>query len=91
MPQTLFLPRDSLGIRSVRSENLDAGKVFGARHGFRVCTGARYLGGYIGDDKSKRDWPRERTLTREKNISTISETAGKYPQESYAVVVRAIQ
>ena len=27
----------------------------------------------------------------EKNINTISETAGKYPQESYATMVRAIQ
>ena len=47
--------------------------------------------GYIGDDKSKRDWLRERTLTLENNINTISETVGKYPQESYDAVVRAIQ
>ena len=62
----------------------------GARHGFRVCTGAHYLGGYIGDDESKHDWLKERTLTWEKNINTISEIAGKYPQESYATVVRVI-
>ena len=47
----------------VRLENLEAGKVFGARHAFRVCTSARYLVGYIGDDDSKRDWLRECTLT----------------------------
>ena len=74
----------------VRLENLEAGKVFGARYRFKVCTGACYLGGYIRDDESKHDWPRERTLTWEKNISTISETVGKYPQESYTAVVRAI-
>ena len=72
-------------------ENIEAGKLFGARYRFRVCTGAHYLGGYIGGDKSKRDWLRERTLTWENNINTISKTAGKYPQESYAAVVRAIQ
>ena len=75
----------------VRMENIKAGKVFGSRHGFRVYTGARYLGGYTGDNKSERDWLKERTLTWEKNISTISKTAGKYPQESYAAVVRVIQ
>ena len=37
----------------VRPDNLEAGKMFGERQGFRVCTGARYLGGYIGDNKSK--------------------------------------
>ena len=53
--------------------------------------GARYLGGYIGDDESKRDWLRERTLMWEKNVNTISETAGKYPQEIYSAVVRVVQ
>ena len=55
------------------------------------CSQAHYLGGYIGDNKSKRDWLRERTLTWEKNINTIRKTAGKYPQESYAAIVRVIQ
>ena len=75
----------------VSPENLERGKVCGAHHRFRVCTDAHYLGGFIGDDESKRDWLSERILTWEKNINTIRETAGKYPQESYAVVVRAIQ
>ena len=65
--------------------------MFGARHGFKVCTGAHYLWGYIGDDKSKRYWLRERTLTWEKNVNTVIKTAGKYPQESYAAVVHAIK
>ena len=58
----------------VRLENIEAGKVSGARHGFRVCTGARYIGGYIGDDESKCNWLIERTLMWERNINTISET-----------------
>ena len=65
--------------------------MFGARHVFKVFTDARYLECYIWGDKSKRDWLRERTLMWEKNINTISKTTGKYPQESYAAVVHAIQ
>ena len=65
--------------------------MFGARHGFRVCTGAHYFGSYVGDDKYKSDWLRERTLTWDKNINTISKTTGKYPQEIYASVVCVIQ
>ena len=56
-----------------------------------MCTGPCYLGGYIGDDRSKRDWLRECTLTWEKDISKISKTEGKYTHESYAAVVRVIQ
>ena len=66
------------------------GKVFGARHVFRVFTGAHYLWGYIGYNESKHDWLRERTLTWENNINTIRETAGKYLQDSKAAVVLAI-
>ena len=72
-------------------ENLETRKDFGAHHRFKVYTGAHYLWGYIGDKNPKRDWLRERTLTWEKNISKVRENMGKYPQESYAVVVHAIQ
>ena len=84
-------PESSKSVLIVRLEDIEAGKVFGSRHGFKLCTGARSLGSYIRDDKSKRDWLRERTLTWKDNISTISKTAGKYPQESYAAVVHTIQ
>ena len=56
-----------------------------------MCTGTHYIGGFIGYNKSKRDWLKERTPARERNIHTFRKTAGTYPQESYAVVVRVIQ
>ena len=65
----------------MHQENIEAGKMFGAHHGFKVCTGARYLRGYIRDNDSKRDWLRERMLKWDKSIGTISKTAGKYPHE----------
>ena len=71
--------------------NPEAGEVFRESHGFKVCTGTHYLGGYIGYDESKRDWLRECTLAWENKIGMISKTAGKYTQESYAAVVRVIQ
>ena len=48
-----YHPEPSKIVLIVRPDNLEAGKLFGRRHVFKVCTGARYLGGYIGDDKSK--------------------------------------
>ena len=65
--------------------------MFGARNGFKVFTGALYLGGYIRDYEYKRNRLREHTLTWENNIGTIRKTVEKYPQESYAVVARTIQ
>ena len=65
--------------------------MFVKRHRFKVYTGTRYLGGFIGDDRYKRYWMREHTLTWEKNIGTISKTADKHPQKSYATVAHAIK
>ena len=60
-------------------ENLESRNEFGARHGLKVCKGACYLWGYIGDDKSNSNWLRERMLTWEENINRIRKIAGKYP------------
>ena len=91
VPGSGYYPEPSKSLVIVHPDNLEAGKYFGARHGFKMYTEAHYLGGYIGYNKSKSDWLRERTLTWDKKINTISKTVGKYPQESYATVIRAIQ
>ena len=44
----------------VHPENLEARKVFGTRHGFRVCTGVYNIRGYIGNDEYKKYCLRER-------------------------------
>ena len=79
-PGQEYHPEPIKSVLIVRPENLETVKLFRACHGFRLCRGSRYLGGYIGHNKSKHDWMRERTLTWEKNISTISKTARKCPQ-----------
>ena len=38
----------------VHLDNIEAGKVFGSRHVFKVYMSARYLVGYIEGDDSKR-------------------------------------
>ena len=60
-------------------------------HGLNVYTGTRYLGGFIGDDMSKRDCLQDCTTDWENTIVKTKKTAGKHPQESYSTVVYAIQ
>ena len=86
-----YHPEKTKIVLIVRPDNVKAGKWFVRCHGFRVCMGAHYLGGYIGYDESKRNWLRKCTLKWGKNINMIRKTAEKYSQESYAAVVRAIQ
>ena len=58
-----YHPEPSKSVLTVRPENLEAGKLFGRRYRFIVCTGAHYMGAYIRENESKRGWLIERTLT----------------------------
>ena len=75
----------------VHSKNIEARKLFWSRHGFKVWMGTRYFVSYISDGNSKHYWLKNCTELWERNICTIRKTSGKYPQESYAVVVHAIR
>ena len=75
----------------VHPKNILAGELFEAHHGFTVCTAARYISSYIGDDKSKYDWLKKRTKKWERKICVVTKMAGKYSQEIYAAVARTIQ
>ena len=37
-------------------DNIKSGKQVGSRLSFKVCTGMHYIGGYIRDEESNRDW-----------------------------------
>ena len=64
----------------VHMDNIRIRKEFGARHGFKVCIGARYLGSYIRDDKTKIDWMRERMMTWEEGLTRSAKPRGNNPR-----------
>ena len=74
-----YYPNTTKIILIVHPYNIEAGKLFVARHVFKFFTGALYLGGYIGDDKSKREWLKNWKEKRERNIHVITKIEGKYP------------
>ena len=70
--------------------NPETVKQFDLCHRFKICTGARYLGGFISEHEFKCDWLQDRTSKQEKNIFMIRKTAGKNTK-NYPVVVCAIR
>ena len=59
----------------VHPNNPKAIKLFVLRHGFNVCTVARYLGGYIGDDEFKKFDPMAALLDggrKLRRVNTVS-------------------
>ena len=59
--------------------NIKAKKLYVLRHWFKVYMGACYIGVYIRDEESKRDWLKNCREMWERNIFRISETTEKYP------------
>ena len=71
----------------MQPDNLESRKFFGLIHGFKVCTGARYLGTFIGDDDSKYEWLKyvrqheSRTFAR--SAKQQGETVNKFTPQWY--------
>ena len=51
-----YYPKHSKSVLIVHPDIIKAGKRFGLRHGFKVCTSLHYLGDFIRDKNSRRDW-----------------------------------
>ena len=64
----------------VHPDNLKAGKLFDARRGFKVFTGAHNLGSHLGDDESKYVRIKYWKEKWERNIHTFRKTAGGVSQ-----------
>ena len=54
-PVQRYYPKPSKSVPFVHPKNSEAIKLLSLRHLLKVCMGARYLGGCIGDDKTKHD------------------------------------
>ena len=72
-----YYPKLSKSVLIVYPNNLEDRTLLGLCHGFKVFTGARYLGIFIGDDESKRDCLQCITMKREKKISMIRKMSVK--------------
>ena len=80
-PARGYYPDTIRSILIMYTENIKAGKLFGARHGFKVCMGAYYFGVNIGYEKPKRDWLKYQMNKWERDVCAATKTVGKYSQE----------
>ena len=70
-------PKHTKIILIMHLDNIKTGKQIGLCHRFKVCTGAHYLGSFIGDNDSKRVWIQDLTSKWENNICIIRKMEGK--------------
>ena len=70
-PEQGYFPDPTKNIIVLHPQNLESIEKFRQRHGFKVCMSACYIGGYIGDEKTKGDWLKEHTEKWEGDICAL--------------------
>jgi hypothetical protein len=90
-PARGYFPEPSKSILVVRETNLAAAKAALGDLGFRITTGNRYLGGFIGEAAPQEEWVREQTSAWADAVTTLAKVCKRYPQLAYAGLQKSLQ
>jgi len=90
-PPRGYFPEPSKSILIVKEHNKERAEVCFADFGFKVVTGSRYLGGFIGDKAEQREWVEEKATTWAAGVIELSKVVGRYPQAAYAGLQKSLQ
>eukprot|EP00978_Attheya_sp_CCMP212_P044080 scaffold299795_cov75-Attheya_sp.AAC.2 len=71
--------------------NLERAKIEFADLGFKVVTGARYLGGFIGSQAMQTEWIAEKVVEWEASVQILAKAARSCPQTSFAGLQKSSQ
>jgi hypothetical protein len=84
-----YFPEQSKSIIIVSEKNFDKAKEFFV--GFKVTTGSRYLGGFIGETTAKEEWIDSLVEEWIKDVESLSIAAIDFPQAAYAAFQKSKQ
>ena len=90
-PARGYFPEPSKSILVVREANLAAAQAALGDLGFRITTGNRYLGGFIGEAAPQEEWVREQTAAWAVAVTTLATVCKRYPQLAYAGLQKSLQ
>jgi hypothetical protein len=90
-PSYGYFPEPSKSILIVRAHNLHAAKPAFADLHFKVQTGSRYLGGYIGSKVDRDLWVQEKVSFWTSAMTDLAFTAISHPQTAFAGLQKSLQ
>jgi hypothetical protein len=73
----------------VRQHNLEEARL--CFPGFKVRTGNRYLGGFVGEDEALNEWLAEKTEFWEEAVTDLTSVAKVFPQAAYSDLQKSLQ
>jgi hypothetical protein len=90
-PNYGYFPEPSKSIIVVASHNLEKAKHEFKDLGFKVVTGTRYLGGFIGENEAFNEWIETKTENWEHAVTQLAAAAKDFPQSAYAGLQKSLQ
>ena len=75
----------------VSKHNVAAAKAAFSDLGFRVVTGSRYLGGFIGEEAAQAAWLDDKISSWAEAVGTMAGLTRRHPQTAYAGMQKSLQ
>jgi hypothetical protein len=90
-PPRGYYPEPSKSVIIVEEQNKKKAETCFKDFGFKVVTGSRYLGGFIGEKADQREWVEKKAQTWADSVLELSKVAGRHPQTAYAGLQKSLQ
>jgi hypothetical protein len=81
-PSFGYFPEPSKSILVVSQHNLEAAQTAFPDFSFKVTTGSRYLGGFIGDDIALQTWLRDKVKGWEEAVADLASVTPNFPHNA---------
>jgi hypothetical protein len=86
-----YYPQPTKSILVVPQHSLEAVCIAFTDFNFKVTTGSRYLGSFIGEDDALRSWLLEKTKNWEEAVADLASVAPNFPQTAYSGLQKSLQ
>ena len=90
-PKYGYFPEPSKSILICNPSNSQAAADAFKDFGFKITSGARYLGGFIGTDESKADWIKKQVSDWKDGIEALASIAKSSPQCAFVGMRLSLQ
>lgn len=87
----LYFAEPTKSILIVAEHNIEKAKEYFADLGFKIKTGSRYLGGFIGEETARAEWLQSEIDEWTNAVHLLAAAANKYPQSAYAAIQKSLQ
>ena len=90
-PARGYFPEPTKSILVVSEQNVPRATEYFRGIGMKIVTGGHYLGGFVGERGTERQWVKTKVEGRAESVKMFTGVAHKHPQSVYAGLQKSLQ